>query len=142
MQLDAIEAVLCQSADACIKNGNTNNPWNDIALQRLRQRRLGCKDKQERSYLSKQIFKRTRQILRKWKTQRIIDKLTTLETLRDLGHIHAYPIKRKSFAAPDLSKSRYSSKTYMLQTIKHTIVWIRLGNAIFRNSAYLNYKLL
>jgi hypothetical protein len=64
-----------------------------------------CTDSGERKRLSKLIFRDTRNALRRWKTQRITERLVAFERLRDLDRIHAHVVQKKSCPSPDFDKT-------------------------------------
>ena len=91
--------------------------WDSPGLRALQAKRRVTRDKQERCRLSKLIWRQTRQTLRSWRREQVLETLQRFENLKDLERAHMYPVRRQCVQQPDFARCAemlsgvYSSNT-------------------------------
>ena len=78
--------------------------WDCQELRDLREKRRLCTNVEERSKITKTIWKVTRQQLRRYRTKQIQARLESFSELQHLEHIRVYPIKKQSIMKADDKK--------------------------------------
>ena len=73
-------------------------------LRDLREKRRLCTNVEERSKITKIIWKVTRQQLRGYRTKQIQARLESFSELQHLEHIRVYPVKKQSIIKADDEK--------------------------------------
>ena len=83
------------SPDVPVQVDEHQKPWQSKEIQELIRKRRLCINSRERAFISKQIQKSTRRILRKYQNEKTSKLLGKFTGLSDLHRIPEYPIKRK-----------------------------------------------
>ena len=82
--------------------GSSSRPWDSTELQNLRATRKSATSGEERTRISKQIWRLTRKGLREHRTKQAVEKLTEFRQLEKLGKLHMCPITKTHTAGPNL----------------------------------------
>ena len=103
--IQTLEDQLGHLAEGCSRKRYTSQlkAWDSDELRELRVQRRNAVGA-ERAQMSKMIWRKTRQKLRRWKTERATSRLEEFSRLKDLERIHAHPVSRKGSQKPDVTK--------------------------------------
>ena len=98
-----LEKQFADTASACgiKKVGGDAQIWNCPELRDLREKRRQCVGAEERSKITKLIWKVSRQQLRKYRTKQIQSRLECFSELQHLEHIRVYPVKKHAIIKAD-----------------------------------------
>ena len=102
--LSQLEGEVWNVASASEKSGKKDEvrPWEIDELRELRVQRRIALDPSDRKRLSKQIWRLTRNELRKYRTKKAEDKLIEFSSLEALKKLHLCPIQKTHTIGPDL----------------------------------------
>ena len=102
LTLQGLEHHVVGAAEECpLAKTPKDSVWSDPELRDLREKRRVETDRQERSKLSKLIWKLSRKKLREYRTKRILENLEKFADFQNMEHIQKYPMKHTSSARPD-----------------------------------------
>jgi len=103
--LESLEERLGLLAGECSKKEEVSQDkaWDSSELQDLRDKRRTAAG-MERTQLSKLIWRKTRQRLRTWKTNRASERPAEFSRIKDLERIHMHPVSRKCLQRPNLAR--------------------------------------
>ena len=126
-----------------------------MELQNLRAMRRIIQNASERKNISKQIWRKTRDQLRQYRTKQAEEKLNEFSKLESLGKLHLYPIKKTHTIGPNLEacakllqqvyttdnelnySTNHSVPAFTFEEVKHALKCMRKGRCCDKDGMFL-----